>query len=85
MSSFYTAYIFTRNLDDSTVIGGLHFSLFTFPDDVERDILLYLHIDDLVSIIRGLSRAARRRVNTLNIPNTANWFRNRPSTVTFSI
>ena len=36
---------------------------------------------DLVSKVRGLSRAARRCVDTLEIPNAARWFGRRDSKI----
>jgi hypothetical protein len=79
MSSLYVAYVFAKKQEKSSESGAL----FSFPEEVENSILLYLNVIDLVTKIRGLSRAARRRVDTLKFPDTIRWFGDQPSKVTF--
>ena len=75
MSHLYTAYVFVKKPDSD--IEEVQPPLFGFPAEVERQIMLYLDVNELVSKVRGLSRAARRCVDTLDIPDTSRWFRNR--------
>jgi hypothetical protein len=91
MSSLYVAYVFAKKQEEPSESGALKKqekssesgALFSFPEEVENDILLYLNVNDLVTKIRGLSRAARRRVDTLKFPDTIRWFGDQPSKVTF--
>jgi hypothetical protein len=55
MSSLYTASVFVKKNDNSCDIREVQPRLFNFPDKVERQILLYIDVNDLVSKVWGLS------------------------------
>ncbi|KAL7485405.1 hypothetical protein ACHAW6_011005 [Cyclotella cf. meneghiniana] len=74
MSSLYTAFVFVKRNGNSCDVREARPRLFYVPDEVERQILLFLDVNDLVSKVRGLSRAARRCVDTLKIPDASLWF-----------